>query len=118
MNPDPNIRSAADQARVAPQPVPQRYDAPNVGQSSETTASIVIPAVCGAALVMCGGLCFFIMVPLAAIQIIGRNANSAFGTVGASIGTTVTAGTVASPREQAAEQVVRAYIQDLGANEL
>ena len=37
-------------------------------------------------------LALIIVVCLAAIQILGRNANSAFGTVGASIGSTVTAG--------------------------
>jgi pilus assembly protein Flp/PilA len=36
-------------------------------------------------------LALIIIVCLAAIQIIGRNANSAFGTVGASIGATVSA---------------------------
>jgi len=36
-------------------------------------------------------LALIIVVCLAAIQIIGQNANSAFGTVGASIGATVTA---------------------------
>jgi pilus assembly protein Flp/PilA len=36
-------------------------------------------------------LALIIVVCLAAIQILGRNANSAFGTVGASIGATVTA---------------------------
>ena len=36
-------------------------------------------------------LALIIVVCLAAIQIIGRNANSAFGTVGSSIGATVTA---------------------------
>jgi pilus assembly protein Flp/PilA len=38
-------------------------------------------------------LALIIVVCLAAIQILGKNANSAFGTVGASIGATVTAGT-------------------------
>jgi pilus assembly protein Flp/PilA len=36
-------------------------------------------------------LALIIVVCLAAIQILGQNANSAFGTVGASIGATVTA---------------------------
>ena len=36
-------------------------------------------------------LALIIVVCLAAIQIIGKNANSAFGTVGSSIGATVTA---------------------------
>jgi pilus assembly protein Flp/PilA len=36
-------------------------------------------------------LALIIIVCLAAIQIIGQNANSAFGTVGASIGATVSA---------------------------
>jgi pilus assembly protein Flp/PilA len=36
-------------------------------------------------------LALIIVVCLAAIQIIGQNANSAFGTVGSSIGATVTA---------------------------
>ena len=36
-------------------------------------------------------LALIIVVCIAAIQIIGQNANSAFGTVGASIGATVTA---------------------------
>ena len=38
-------------------------------------------------------LALIIVVCLAAITILGKNANSAFGTVGASIGATVTAGT-------------------------
>jgi hypothetical protein len=118
MDQNPNIRSAADQARVAPEPTPHRYEAPNLSQSSSNTPIyIAIAAVCGV-LAVCGGLVGIIVVCLAAIQIIGKNANSAFGTVGASIGATVTAGTIAGPRERQSEQAARAYLDDIDANRL
>jgi hypothetical protein len=60
---------------------------PLVRPKSSFTAPIIVAIIGGLAVLACP---MFIVVCLAAIQILGKNANSSFGTVGASIGSFTT----------------------------
>jgi hypothetical protein len=90
----------------------------HVRHSSNNTTLYVVLGILGGFLIMCMGMPLLIVVCLAAIQILGKNANSAFGTVGMSIGATVGTTGTSSPREKQAEQAARAFLDDLAANRL
>ena len=110
------------------QPDPRRSSSPpdqdfRRPPSSNNTVWIVLAVVGGLA---CIGL-LVIVVCLAAIRILGTNANVAFGTVGASIGKTVSGGGpgggpgragLAPAEKAAAEQVARQFLADLDGNRL
>jgi hypothetical protein len=84
--------------------------AADVRARTNRSAMYIVVAVIAGSVLLCVGPATVIVVCLAAIQVLGRNANSAFGTVGGSIGKTVG---LLPPREQAAVDEAREFLVEL-----